>query len=209
MIKKNNLSTRVQTQAQHGLFSSKRSKKAEGNLVYQKIIVLILVLLVIVFVIVAIFRADVLSWMRDRLPSYGAPKDQNVTITDDQMKLLGYEKIAKVDFVKKSGDKVSHYYISFYKDYIKNRNEVISAPIFINWKSGEGNNGDVDIVTPLTLTSWFNQKVGSMTDSRIKIDISESDYNKIKQDVKNLPDFNIFIKLNDAKYIGGGIYKTK
>lgn len=185
------------------------SKKAEGNLVYQKIIVLILVLLVVLVVMVAFFRADVLSWMKDRLPSYRAPPDNETTMTDDTIKLLGYEKIAKVDFFNKSGDKVNHHYITFYKNYTKNREEIISVPIFINWNSGEGSSGDIEIVKPITWTSLLNKKVGSMEDSRIKIDITEADYNKLKLELKNLPDFNIFIKLNDAKYIGGGIYKTK
>jgi len=179
------------------------SKKAEGNLVYQKIIVLILVLLVVLVVMVAFFRADVLSWMKDRLPSYRAPPDNETTITDDQIKLLGYEKIAKVDYIEKPGDSLSHYYLTFYKDYIKNRNEIISAPIIINWNSEGRSSGNIEIA------QFFGEKMGSMEDSRIKIDITEADYNKLKLELKNLPDFSIFIKLNDAKYIGGGIYKTK
>jgi hypothetical protein len=187
---------------------SKHSTKAEGSLVYQKIIVLILILLVILVVIISFFRADILSSIRERLPSYGARQDNETSLTEDQMKTLGYEKIATVEYSEKEADSVKHYYILFYEDYLTSKN-LISTPIFINWDSGKENSGNIEIVTPIRLTTWFNKKAGLMDDSRITINLTQAEYNALKQKIATLPDFKTFIKLNNAKYIGGGIYKTK
>jgi len=188
-----------------------KSKKAQESMTMQKIIILILVLLVILVVLVAFFKLDVVSWMRDRLPSYQAPPDNDTVMTDDMMKYLNYEKVAKVEYIKKSGDGTNHYYITFYRDYIKDKEDTISSPIFIEWKSGVGTNGKMKVVTPVSVfsLSFFNENVGSMVDSRITINIAEADYLKLKNNVNELPDFSIFMKLNNAKFINGGIYRTK
>ncbi|NMB81125.1 MAG: hypothetical protein GYA14_04850 [Ignavibacteria bacterium] len=188
-----------------------KSKKAQESMTMRNVIILILVLLVILVVLVAFFKLDIVSLIRDRLPAYQAPPDNETVMTDDIMKYLNYEKIAKVDYVEKSGDSVKHYYLVFYKDYVKEKENIIATPIFIQWTSGSGINGAIKVVTPVSVfpPSFFNEEIGSMEEARLKIDTTEAEYLELKNKINNLPDWSLFIKLNDAKYIGGGIYKTK
>ena len=90
-----------------------REKRAAGSeFSIEKVIILLLAILVLVAIIVFITKPQILDWIRNQ-PGYNPPADNESEMTCDQLKTLGYDRIARVVYDERSGDFGKHYYIDF------------------------------------------------------------------------------------------------